>query len=207
MQGCIAVLHAGSSSIKLGLYEIGHTDRPLLRGQIDGLGTAPKLRVNHVRWDRGCGAGMGRADPSCGGDAGHRQNRKRPVERPAHPGGWPPSMRKGAGALLADYLSEAVLRTPCGLVTLACGASDKGGESGRDSLRWAQLAAVTTCPSRVRFCPPSAIVQSVMSCTASSSSTTTRCEKRCPGPLHRLWGKTSRLGSGERGRSATTTRQ
>ncbi len=44
--------------------------------------------------------------------------------------------------LLADELGEAVLRNLCGLVTLACGASDEGTEWGRDSLRAAQLAAV-----------------------------------------------------------------
>jgi AraC-like DNA-binding protein len=44
--------------------------------------------------------------------------------------------------VLPDELSEAVLRNLCGLVTLACGASDEGSEWGRDSLRSAQLAAV-----------------------------------------------------------------
>ena len=45
MQGCIAVLNAGSSSIKFGLYEIGCTDRALFGGQVEALGNAPKLRV------------------------------------------------------------------------------------------------------------------------------------------------------------------
>ena len=49
---------------------------------------------------------------------------------------------KAQAPLLADELGEAVLRTLCGLVTLACGASDDGTEWGRDSLRSAQLAAV-----------------------------------------------------------------
>jgi AraC-like DNA-binding protein len=44
--------------------------------------------------------------------------------------------------LLADELGEAVLRNLCGLVALACGASDEGTEPARDSLRSAQLAAV-----------------------------------------------------------------
>jgi AraC-like DNA-binding protein len=44
--------------------------------------------------------------------------------------------------LLADELSEAVLRNLRGLVALACGASDEGTEQGRDSLRSEQLAAV-----------------------------------------------------------------
>jgi AraC-like DNA-binding protein len=44
--------------------------------------------------------------------------------------------------LLPDELGEAVLRNLCGLVALACGPSDEGGEQGRDSLRSAQLAAV-----------------------------------------------------------------
>ena len=37
---------------------------------------------------------------------------------------------KAQAPLLADELGEAVLRTLCGLVTLACGASDDGTEWG-----------------------------------------------------------------------------
>src|ERR1700722_13127997 len=40
--------------------------------------------------------------------------------------------------LLPDELGEAVLRNICGLVALACGASDEGTEQGRDSVRSAQ---------------------------------------------------------------------
>lgn len=43
--------------------------------------------------------------------------------------------------LLSDELSEAVLSNLCGLVGLACNASDESIERGRDSLRSAQLAA------------------------------------------------------------------
>jgi AraC-like DNA-binding protein len=43
--------------------------------------------------------------------------------------------------LLPDELGEAVLRNLCGLVALACGASEEGTEQGRDALRSAQLAA------------------------------------------------------------------
>ena len=49
---------------------------------------------------------------------------------------------KAQAPLLADELGEAVLRNLCGLVALACGASDEGTERGRDSLRSARLAAV-----------------------------------------------------------------
>jgi AraC-like DNA-binding protein len=49
---------------------------------------------------------------------------------------------KAQAPLLPDELGEAVLRNLCGLVALACGASDEGNEQGRDSLRSAQLAAV-----------------------------------------------------------------
>jgi AraC-like DNA-binding protein len=48
---------------------------------------------------------------------------------------------KAQAPLLSDELGEAVLRNLCGLVTLACGASDESTEDGRDSLRSAQLAA------------------------------------------------------------------
>lgn len=44
--------------------------------------------------------------------------------------------------LLPEPLTEAVLRNLVGLVALACGASDEGGEEGGDSARAAQLAAV-----------------------------------------------------------------
>jgi AraC-like DNA-binding protein len=42
--------------------------------------------------------------------------------------------------LLADALGEAVLRNLCGLVALACSASEEGG-AAQDSIRSAQLAA------------------------------------------------------------------
>jgi AraC-like DNA-binding protein len=49
---------------------------------------------------------------------------------------------KAQAPLLPDELEEAVLRNLCGLVALACGASDEGTEQGRDSLRSAQFAAI-----------------------------------------------------------------
>jgi len=49
---------------------------------------------------------------------------------------------KAQAPLLPDELGEAVLRNLCGLVALACGASDEGAEQGRVSLRSAQFAAV-----------------------------------------------------------------
>jgi acetate kinase len=46
--GCLAVLNAGSSSIKFGLYEAG-TDGPLLfRGQIERIGSAAHLKAVNV---------------------------------------------------------------------------------------------------------------------------------------------------------------
>lgn len=44
--------------------------------------------------------------------------------------------------LLADELGEAVLRNLCGLVALACGASDEGTEEGQASIRSTQLVAI-----------------------------------------------------------------
>jgi AraC-like DNA-binding protein len=49
---------------------------------------------------------------------------------------------KAQAPFLPDELGEAVLRNLCGLVALACGASEEGAERGRDSLRSAQLASV-----------------------------------------------------------------
>ncbi|MGH7122084.1 MAG: acetate/propionate family kinase [Acetobacteraceae bacterium] len=43
--GCIAVLNAGSSSIKFAAYDIGLLDAALFRGQVEKIGLAPVLRV------------------------------------------------------------------------------------------------------------------------------------------------------------------
>ncbi|MFO1082139.1 MAG: acetate/propionate family kinase [Reyranellaceae bacterium] len=45
MPGCIAVLNAGSSSIKFGLYEATPEERLLFRGLVEGIGTAPHLKA------------------------------------------------------------------------------------------------------------------------------------------------------------------
>ena len=45
MTGCIAVLNAGSSSIKFALYEAGHDGALLFRGQIENVGLAPHLKA------------------------------------------------------------------------------------------------------------------------------------------------------------------
>jgi acetate kinase len=44
--GCIAVLNAGSSSIKFALYEAGAEGALLFRGQVERLGLEPRMRVN-----------------------------------------------------------------------------------------------------------------------------------------------------------------
>jgi acetate kinase len=44
--GCIAVLNAGSSSIKFALYEAGADGALLFRGQVERLGLAPHLRAS-----------------------------------------------------------------------------------------------------------------------------------------------------------------
>ncbi|SEN93891.1 acetate kinase [Rhodospirillales bacterium URHD0017] len=59
--GCIAVLNAGSSSIKFALYESGRDEALLFRGQIEGIGVAPHLKaldgagtvVAEENWDKG----------------------------------------------------------------------------------------------------------------------------------------------------------
>jgi hypothetical protein len=49
MQGCVAVLNAGSSSIKLALYEIGQYEAALFLGPMGQIGVAPRLRVTDNR--------------------------------------------------------------------------------------------------------------------------------------------------------------
>jgi acetate kinase len=44
-RGCIAVLNAGSSSVKFALYETGDNGALLYRGQIEQLGLAPRMKV------------------------------------------------------------------------------------------------------------------------------------------------------------------
>ena len=52
MQGCLAVLNAGSSSIKFALYETGRAEAALFRGQIEQIGVSPHLRVVGARGDQ-----------------------------------------------------------------------------------------------------------------------------------------------------------
>jgi acetate kinase len=44
-RGCIAVLNAGSSSVKFALYEAGGGGALLFRGQVEQLGLAPRMKV------------------------------------------------------------------------------------------------------------------------------------------------------------------
>jgi acetate kinase len=44
--GCIAVLNAGSSSVKFALYEAGDAGALLYRGQVEQIGLAPRLKVS-----------------------------------------------------------------------------------------------------------------------------------------------------------------
>ena len=44
MSGCIAVINAGSSSVKFAIYESVDMGA-LYRGQVEGIGTAPCLRI------------------------------------------------------------------------------------------------------------------------------------------------------------------
>src|SRR6476660_8939939 len=47
MSGCIAVINAGSSSIKFALYEAGSSQAMLFRGQIEQIGISPRLHVEN----------------------------------------------------------------------------------------------------------------------------------------------------------------
>ncbi len=44
---CIAVLNAGSSSIKFALYADGTGDELLFKGQVEKIGTAPRMKVSN----------------------------------------------------------------------------------------------------------------------------------------------------------------
>ena len=45
MSGCIAVINAGSSSVKFALYEASEDLSVLFRGQVEGIGVDPRLSV------------------------------------------------------------------------------------------------------------------------------------------------------------------
>ena len=45
MSGCIAVINAGSSSVKFAVYEASGEANVLFRGQVEGIGTAPHLTI------------------------------------------------------------------------------------------------------------------------------------------------------------------
>src|SRR4051812_19280773 len=45
MNGCIAVLNAGSSSIKFALYDSANMESPRYRGQVEQIGVSPRLHV------------------------------------------------------------------------------------------------------------------------------------------------------------------
>jgi acetate kinase len=45
MQGCLAVINAGSSSIKFAVYDPASNLRVLFRGQVEAIGVAPRLKV------------------------------------------------------------------------------------------------------------------------------------------------------------------
>jgi acetate kinase len=49
MSGCIAVVNAGSSSIKFALCDAGSDTNVLFRGQIEAIGVAPKLHVRDAQ--------------------------------------------------------------------------------------------------------------------------------------------------------------
>jgi acetate kinase len=46
MRGCIAVLNAGSSSLKFAVYDAGDGEPLMFRGKLDGIGTGPRLTVH-----------------------------------------------------------------------------------------------------------------------------------------------------------------
>lgn len=52
MSGCIAVLNAGSSSIKFALYEAGASGKAMYRGQISQIGVMPRLTVARADGER-----------------------------------------------------------------------------------------------------------------------------------------------------------
>src|SRR3954447_3529945 len=49
MSGCIAVINAGSSSVKFALFQASDNADVLFRGQVEGIGLSPHLKVSNGR--------------------------------------------------------------------------------------------------------------------------------------------------------------
>jgi acetate kinase len=49
MRGCVAVINAGSSSIKFAIYDVEHLQSPMFRGQMEQIGLAPQLHVVNAK--------------------------------------------------------------------------------------------------------------------------------------------------------------
>ena len=47
MSGCIAVINAGSSSVKFALYDADVDANLRFRGQVEGIGVAPHLKISN----------------------------------------------------------------------------------------------------------------------------------------------------------------
>ncbi len=45
MSNSIAVINAGSSSVKFAIYQATKDERCLFRGQVEGIGVAPRLKI------------------------------------------------------------------------------------------------------------------------------------------------------------------
>ena len=52
MSNSVAVINAGSSSVKFAIYEATRDERCLFRGQVEGIGTTPRLKVSTTRVPR-----------------------------------------------------------------------------------------------------------------------------------------------------------
>ena len=61
MSNSIAVINAGSSSVKFAIYQATKDERCLFRGQVEGIGVTPQLKVADDSGRRGRGADLRRA--------------------------------------------------------------------------------------------------------------------------------------------------
>ena len=48
MSGCVAVINAGSSSVKFALYDATGDVKKLFRGQVEGIGVTPHLKISNA---------------------------------------------------------------------------------------------------------------------------------------------------------------
>ena len=170
MSGCVAVINAGSSSIKFALYDADKELELLFRGQIESIGRNASLKVVNERrdtvmersWSDGAldhRGGRGR-NPSHRAEAGERQG---------DPGGRPPGRAWRRGICRADAHRPACDASP--REAGAAGAAAPAAQSRGDPDHLAR---------RCRACRRSPASTRPSTAASRRLPSRSRCRDNCP---------------------------